>query len=124
MPRGIFAKGRRVDSEPLHKEISENLDKPSEFSKIVKDRVKDLRVDAKKLEVTFATEGWIDIIQPIIDSEASPGKAFELFESDKSEKAKYMAIGRAKAFHSLNMTLRNIVGTLKVPIEGEKKDST
>ena len=122
MPRGIFAKGRRIGSEPLSKEISENLDKPSEFSEIVKDRVKDLRVDAKKLEVTLATEGWQDIIQPIIDSEASPGKAFELMESDKSEKAKYIAIGRAKAFHSFGMTLRNIVATLKVPIEGEKKD--
>ena len=117
----IFARGRRIGSEPLHKEISESLDKPSEFSEVVKDRVRDLRVDAKKLEVTFATEGWIDILQPLIDNEASPGKAFELMESDKSEKKKYVAIGRAKAFHSLNMTLRNIVATLKVPIEEEKK---
>ncbi|GAI81984.1 unnamed protein product, partial [marine sediment metagenome] len=64
----------------------------------------------------------IDIIQPLIDSEANPGKAFELMESDKSEKEKYVAIGRAKAFHSLSTTLRNIVATLKVSIEGEKKE--
>ena len=115
-----FAAGRRIGSEPLSKEISKNLDKPSEFSEIVKDRVKELRIDAEKLEVTFATEGWQNIIQPLIDSEASPGKAFELMESDKSEKAKYMAIGRAKGFHSLNMMLKNIVATLKVPIEGKK----
>ena len=116
-----FAKGRRVDSEPLSKEISENLDKPSEFSEIVKDRIRDLRVDAKKLETTFATEGWIDIIQPLIDLEANPGRAFELLESDKSEKVKYMAIGGAKKFYNFNMVLKNIVATLKVPIEEEKK---
>lgn len=117
----IFARGRRIGSEPLHKEISESLDKPSEFSEVVKDRVKDLRVDAKKLEVTFATEGWIDIIQPLIDSEANPGRAFELLESDKSEKVKYMAIGGAKKFYNFNMILKNIINTLKVPIEEEKK---
>lgn len=116
-----FATGRRVGSEPLSKEISKNLDTPSEFSEIVKDRVKDLRVDAKKLEVTFATEGWIDIIQPLIDSEASPGKTFELFKSDKPDSVKHQAIGRAEGFFNLNMMLKNIIATLKVPIEAEKK---
>lgn len=119
----IFTKGKRIGSDPLYKEISEKLDRPSEFSEAAKKRIEELRIDAQKLEVTFATEGWIDIIQPLIDSEANPGKTFELFESDKSEKAKYMAIGRAKAFHSFNMMLKNIIATLQVPIEekGESK---
>ena len=116
-----FATGRRVGSEPLSKEISKNLDKPSEFSEVVKDRVKELRVDAKKLEVTFATEGWRDIIQPLIDGEANPGKTFELFKSDKSDSVKYQAIGRAEGFFNLNMILKNIVATLLVPIEEDKK---
>lgn len=120
---GIFAKSRRIGSDPLYKEISEKLDRPSEFSEAAKERVKELRVDAKKLEVTFATEGWQDIIQPLIDGEANPGKALELMESDKSEKTKYVAIGRAKAFHSLNMMLKNIVATLSVPIESKKEES-
>ena len=117
----IFARGRRIGSEPLHKEISESLDKPSEFSEVVKDRVRDLRVDAKKLEVTFATEGWIDIIQPLIDSEAAPGKIYALFKSKGSQTEKDMAIGRSEAFHNFNTMLKNIVATLKVPIEGEKE---
>ncbi len=121
MPRGIFAKGRRIGSEPLSKEISENLDTPSKFSEIVKDRVKDLRVDAKKLEATFATEGWIDIIQPLIDSESNPGKIYALFKSKDSQTVKDMAIGRSEGFHNLNMILKNIINTLKVPIEDEKK---
>ena len=53
----IFASSRRIGSQNLYKEISENIDKPSEFSEAAKQRVKELRVDAKKLEVTFATEG-------------------------------------------------------------------
>ncbi len=117
----IFARGRRIGSEPLSKEISENLDKPSEFSEVVKDRIKELRVDAAKLEVTFGTEGWIDIIQPLIDAEANPGKVVALFKSKESQTAKDMAIGKFEGFHNLNMILKNIIATLKVPIEGEKK---
>jgi len=45
----IFAKGKRIGSDPLYKEISEKLDRPSEFSEAAKERVKELRVDAKKL---------------------------------------------------------------------------
>lgn len=118
----IFAKGKRIGSDPLYKEISEKLDRPSEFSEAAKERVKELRVDAKKLEVTFATEGWRDVIEPLIDSEASPGRTFELFKSNKSDAVKYQAIGRAEGFHNLNMILKNIVATLQVPLEddGEK----
>jgi hypothetical protein len=115
-----FATGRRVESEPLHKEISNNLDKPSELSEAAKDRVKGLRVDAKKLETTFATEGWIDIIQPLIDSESNPGKIYALFKSKDSQTARDMAIGRSEGFHNLNMILKNIIATLKVPIEESK----
>ena len=120
---GIFAKSRRIGSEELHKEISEKLDKPSEFSEAAKQRVKELRVDAKKLEATFATEGWIDIIQPLIDSESNPGKIYALFKSKDSQTVKDMAIGRSEGFHNLNMILKNIIGTLKVPIEEEKEKS-
>jgi len=119
----IFASSRRIGSQDLYKEISENIDKPSEFSEAAKQRVKELRVDAKKLEVTFATEGWRDIIQPLIDSEANPGKTFELFKSDKSDAVKYQAIGRAEGFFNLNMMLKNIVATLLVPIESKKEES-
>ena len=84
----IFAGSRRIGSAELHKEISEHLDKPSEFSEVVKDRVKELRADAKKLEVTFATEGWQDIIQPLIDSEANPGNIYALLKSKESQTAK------------------------------------
>jgi len=119
----IFTKSKRIGSEPLYKEISEKLDRPSEFSDAAKDRVKELRVDAKKLEVTFATEGWKDIVQPLIDSEANPGKAFGLFKSDKLDSEKYQAIGRAEGFFNLNMMLKNIVATLQVPIEEEKGES-
>ena len=122
MTRRIFAKGRRIGSEPLDKEISEGLDRPSEFSEAAKQRVKELRVDALKLEATFATEGWRDIIQPLIDREANPGRTFELFKSDKSDAVKYQAIGRAEGFFNLNMILKNIVSTLQVPIESEKKE--
>ncbi len=115
-----FGKGRRIGSEPLHEEISKNLDKPSEFSDAAKERIKELRVDATKLEVTFATEGWIDIIQPLIDGEANPGKIYALFKSKDSQTVKDMAIGRSEGFHNLNMILKNIVATLKVPIEGKK----
>ena len=118
-----FAKSRRIGSQELHKEISKSLDKPNEFSEAAKDRVKELRVDAKKLEVTFATEGWRDIIQPLIDSEANPGKTFELFKSDKSDAVKHQSIGRAEGFFNLNMMLRNIVATLQVPIEGKTEES-
>ena len=121
--KGIFAKGRRIGSDPLYKEISEKLDRPSEFSDAAKQRVKELRVDAKKLEVTFATEGWQDIIQPLIDSEASPGKIYALFKSKDSQTTKDMAIGRSEAFHNFNMTLKNIIATLLVPIESEKEES-
>ena len=118
-----FARGRRVGSEPLSKKISENLDTPSEFSDAAKERVKELRVDAKKLEVTFATEGWQDIIQPLIEGEANPGKTFELFKSDKPDAVKYQAIGRAEGFFNLNMILKNIIATLLVPIESKKEES-
>ena len=121
--KGIFAKGRRIGSDPLYKEISEKLDRPSEFSEAAKQRIKELRVEAKKLEVTFATEGWQDIIQPLIDGEASPGKTFGLFKSDKSDSVKYQAIGRAEGFFNLNMILKNIIATLLVPIESEKEES-
>lgn len=116
-----FAGSRRIGSDPLHEEISKNLDRPSEFSEAAKKRVKELRVDAKKLEVTFATEGWKDIIQPLIDGEANPGRTFELFKSDKPDSVKYQSIGRTEGFFNLNMILKNIVATLKVPIEDEKK---
>ena len=119
----IFTKGKRIGSEPLYKEISEKLDRPSEFSEAAKKRIKELRIDAQKLEVTFATAGWVDIIQPLIDSEANPGKIYALFKSKDSQTIKDMAIGRSEAFHNFNMTLKNIVATLKVPIEekGESK---
>ncbi|GAG07927.1 unnamed protein product, partial [marine sediment metagenome] len=106
-----FAKGRRIGSEPLHKEISRNLDTPSEFSEAAIDRIKGLWVDAQKLEITFATDGWRDIIQPFIDSEANPGKIYALFKSKDSQTVKDMAIGRSEGFHNLNMILRNIIGT-------------
>ena len=119
-----FATGRRIGSEPLSKEISKNLDEPSKFSEVVKDRIKELRVDATKLEVTFATEGWIDIIQPLIDSEANPGKIYALLKSKDSQTAKDMAIGKSEGFHNLNTILKNIVGTLKVPIEEDTSHGT
>ena len=117
----IFASSRRIGNQDLYKEISENIDKPSEFSEAAKQRVKELRVDAKKLEVTFATEGWIDIIQPLIDGEANPGKIFALAKSKDSQTVKDMAIGKSEAFHSFNTILKNIVATLSVPIEDEKE---
>lgn len=119
----IFAKGKRIGSDPLFKEISEKLDRPSEFSDAAKERIKELRVDAKKLEITFATEGWQDIIQPLIDGEANPGKIYTLFKSKEPQTVKDMAIGRSEAFHSFDMILKNIVATLLVPIEGEKEES-
>ena len=119
----IFSGSRRIGSQDLYKEISENIDKPSEFSEAAKQRVKELRVDAKKLEVTFATEGWIDIIQPLIDSEANPGKIFPLLKSKEPQAAKDMAIGKSEGFHNLNTILKNIVGTLRVPIESKKEES-
>ena len=118
----IFTKSKRIGSEPLYNEISEKLDRPSEFSEAAKERVKELRVDAQKLEITFATEGWIDIIQPLIDSEANPGKIYALFKSKDSQTIKDMAIGRSEAFHNFNMMLKNIVATLSVPIE-EKEET-
>jgi len=117
----IFSKARGKASQELYKEISEKLDKPSEFSEAVKERIKELRVDAEKLKVTMETQGWQDIIQPFIDGEANPGKAFELFKSDKSDSEKYQAIGKAEGFFNLNMILKNIIATLDVPIEGDKK---
>jgi len=119
----IFSKARGKASQELYKEISEKLEKPSEFSEAAKERIKELRVDAEKLKVTMDTEGWRDIVQPLIDGEANPGKAFELFKSDKSDSEKYQAIGKAEAFFSLNMILKNIVATLEVPIEGDKEKS-
>ena len=59
----------------------------------------------------------------MIDSEANPGKTFELFKSDKSDAVKYQAIGRAEGFFNLNMMLKNIVATLLVPIESKKEES-
>ncbi len=70
--------------------------------------------------MTFGTEGWIDIIQPLIDGEANPGKIYALFKSKDSQNVKDMAIGRSEGFFNLNMILKNIVATLKVPIEGKK----
>ena len=118
-----FARSKRIGSDPLYKEISEKLDRPSEFSEAAKERVKELRVDAKKLEVTFATEGWQDIIQPLIDSEANPGKAFGLFKSDKPDSEKYQAIGRAEGFFNFNMMLKNSIATLSGPVEKEKGET-
>jgi tRNA(Ser,Leu) C12 N-acetylase TAN1 len=118
----IFTKGKRIGSDPLYKEISEKLDRPSEFSEAAKERVKELRVDAKKLEVTFATEGWIDIIQPLIDSEANPGNIYALLKSKESQTAKDMKIGKSEGFHNLNMILKNIIATLSVPIESKKEE--
>ena len=117
----IFTKSKRIGTDPLYKEISEKLDRPSEFSDAAKKRIKELRVDAKKLEVTFATEGWQDIIAPLIESEANPGKIYQLFKSKESQTIKDMAIGRSEAFHSFNMILKNIIATLSVPIEEEKE---
>jgi len=118
----IFTKSKRIGSDPLYKEISEKLNRPSEFSDAAKDRVKELRVDAKKLEVTFSTEGWIDIIQPFIDSEANPHKVYELFKSGKPERERDMALGRSEGFFNLDMMLKNIIATLSVPIEKEKEN--
>lgn len=118
----ILSKARGKPSQELYKEISEKLDKPSEFSEAAIKRIKELRPDAEKLRVTMDTQGWQDIIQPLIDGEANPGKAFELFKSDKSDSEKYQAIGKAEGFFNLNMILKNILSTLEVHIEGDKKE--
>jgi len=116
-----FSKARGKASQELYKEISEKLEKPSEFSEAAIKRIKELRVDAEKLKITMETEGWRDIVQPLIDGEANPGKIYKLFKSPGSQSEKDMAIGKSEAFFSLNTILKNIVATLDVPIEDDKK---
>jgi len=111
--RSTYGKG----NEELYQNLEKYIDKPSDFSKELQKRAKELRPIALKIKNTIETPGWKEIIGPFLESQANAGKVFRIVKSDKNEKQQLLDLAKAEAFYNLSVLIRNFLSILKIPIE-------
>lgn len=112
--------GRR--NKELFEIMQDYVDKPDDFMKNLKKRIRELRPLAAKVQAVIEMPGWTEVIGPFLENQSNPGRAFRIYRRTENEVEKAHMMGMAEAFYNLSLLIRNLLSILNIPEETEEEE--